>query len=271
MRPYYIALLAFIFLGVAYAGTVTLTGTCTYLQRQGMINFTIANSGNDTAYSMAVIPFIKNARADPAYYTIRSLGPGQSNESDISLGNITMDGSYVDYFLVGYQQGSQSFFSVFPCMVNFGRTAVSLVQIIGANVTSSQGAYNITAEMINEGHGPIDANVTIILPPTFAFANGSSRVLELAPLKIGYVKFGLEGQGGIVSVQGVISAQYIEGNESYSAMRVISIVPNVLHTSPLIIEMAPILIIVVLVILLAAFIILRRNFRKKMHAHKADA
>ena len=88
---------------LAFAGTVVLTGTCASVVKNNTVNFSIANSGNDSAYGLIVNPYISGANVI-GNYSIARLDPGSTANFAVRLSNITAKGTYVDYFVVDYQQ-----------------------------------------------------------------------------------------------------------------------------------------------------------------------
>jgi len=113
---------------LAFAGTVVLTGTCASVVKNNTVNFSIANSGNDSAYGLIVNPYISGANVI-GNYSIARLDPGSTANFAVRLSNITAKGTYVDYFVVDYQQGSSFFSAMFPCWLEFGVSATSPIYL----------------------------------------------------------------------------------------------------------------------------------------------
>jgi len=107
-------------IGIASAGTVTLSGGCPpAVISNNAISFSLSNSGNDSAFNLVLTPFIQTAESVNSSYAINSLGPGASAIVNVSVKNIREPGTSGAYFILEYQQGSAVFAAVFPCLVHF--------------------------------------------------------------------------------------------------------------------------------------------------------
>ena len=162
--------IAVLAVGMAGASTVTLTGSC----RSGIINatnnsmqFNISNSGNGTASEMLIEPEISGAQlAGNSTILIPFVEPGISYPQRILFSNLTMPGSYVERFVVRYSQGASTFTTVFPCLVNINRRAVSLLAITGITRTGDRLVMNIS----NMADYPITAEVSAYAPQDFVLS-----------------------------------------------------------------------------------------------------
>ena len=65
----------------AYAGTVTLTGSCPNRVLGGAALFNLTNSGNDTAADVTIVPHIPGAHTASASYSVASLPPSSFRSS----------------------------------------------------------------------------------------------------------------------------------------------------------------------------------------------
>ena len=100
--------------GALNAGTVSLTGTCSHSLGNNTVLFSLENSGNDSAYNVHVLPSIEGE--GQRTYNLGTLEPKGYLYTYVNITNISAMGTYADYFTVAYQQDTQSFVAVFPCL-----------------------------------------------------------------------------------------------------------------------------------------------------------
>ncbi len=155
-----------LFLGVAGAGTVSITGTCS----TGAINnasnyatFSLINSGNQTATGLLVLPKFGGATAINSSEPLQSLAPGQNVTMKFYFNNFSTPGSYAGSFTVAYAQGASSFFALFPCVLSFVNYTSGIVQISAIN----QSGNTISVSLVNLGAIPYNVSVGMLLPPEF--------------------------------------------------------------------------------------------------------
>ncbi len=160
---------------LAGASTVTLTGSCysnVVNQTNNYIIFNLANSGNGTATNLLIEPIIEGASTSNATLLIPLVAPGGRYSEKIYLSNFTMPGSYAERFVARYSQGSSTFTTLFPCIVNIETNAQSLIGITG--LSAHDGILDVN--MSNIADYPILANISIFAPPSFSFPNGTRSV-----------------------------------------------------------------------------------------------
>ncbi len=203
-------------LGTANAGTVIITGTCnSNLAPGNFLNFALFNNGTDTAYSLLISPIIPNALPAENTYSISSLPSGVNTATKIGLLNITGRGSYASALILNYQQGQQTFTALFPCMVNFGNATNSTLRVFPAANTligNSSNIVKIGVNITNGGNNNLDANVSILVPPTFRNLSSSSYLITIGPFQTKSLVFTYALPPGQVSYSAAISASYtLEG------------------------------------------------------------
>jgi len=184
-------LLAFLLLNFVSAFTVTLTGTCQREIVNNTLNFTISSTGNGTVYNLVFSPFVPNATV-VGNYSLASLAPGTSNSIYIKLENVTAKGSYAAYVLLAYQQSSDFFTALFPCLVNFGNVVANSNLFISAKYTFLNSTVAVVnATVFNAERTPIMANVSVLLPPAIKTIGPSSQLVSLSPYNSTNVYFKL--------------------------------------------------------------------------------
>lgn len=212
-KIFLLSIMVFIF-GVAYGGTVTLTGTCTKALSQNNIVFNLSNSGNDTAYNIHVIPSIYYAQTNSSYYVSPSIGPNGVFVANILLQNITANGTYIDYMTVAYQQGGSVFSALFPCSASFN-TQTSSQMLLSKNITYINGIYYINVTAFNAGKTGITPNISVILPEGFSYLNQNYNKTYIPGLSHQSYIFKVKNNVG-GSYSGAVAAQYVNDNLSYA-------------------------------------------------------
>ncbi len=203
-----VVLALFALFASSFAGTVTLTGTCKTFITNNSLSFSLANSGNDSAFDLIVNPYVTGANVVGNYSWSR-LGPGSVANFSILLSNITAKGTYVDYIVVNYQQGNGFFSALFPCWLEFGVPATSQLYLSSAfsHVNASVGLVNVT--LMDAGTSSVDANVSLLVPPYVHVIGPAFISLNIAPSKLVHTKFEIDTNNlhGI-AFDGVVYASY---------------------------------------------------------------
>lgn len=153
--------------GSPWAGTVTLTATCSSGFNNGTpyLGLSIMNSGNDSARNMSVLPHFSGLPSNAQSELIPVLQPNQTVNMEFQAGPLRYPGTYAGYFAAAYLQDSQGFSSYFPCTVGFNSSAHGLVYL---SVSNSGG--NITATVSNYYQSAVNVSVDNIVPPEFTTA-----------------------------------------------------------------------------------------------------
>ena len=227
MKPLAISALAMILLvGIASAGTVTITGICrNNLLPGNVLNFTLLNTGNDTAQNLILSPMLSGARPQNLTYPIPYLPPNLNITTLIKVVNITRDGSFPDALILTYQQGTSTFQTIFPCIVDIGMGTSSQLYL-STNTLASKGNVSINVSVVNGGAGTLDANVSEFLPPQFSPTSPISYFVNLGPYATKNLLFTAKYPISSASYTGAIGAQYFLDNLSYARMAPISIVAS---------------------------------------------
>lgn len=251
--------------GVASAGTVTLTGVCVNPSLNSTaVNFTLTNSGNDTAYSLVMSPVVQNAQPSQNTYGANALGPQARLSLNVSFSNVNKRGARGAYFIVAYQQGGSVFTAVFPCLISFYVRTSSQVLLTPYISAGANGNTTVRVSAFNAGQGTIQANVSLMLPPTFTFRGSRNYTLALGPYQTGNVTFllgfplsGLQASYGAAAV-----ASYVASNLSYATLATFTISaqkPASAALSSLILGAAALAVLLVLALI---FVSLRRKKRR---------
>jgi hypothetical protein len=175
MKLIVILLSAFVLFGIVSASTVTLTGSCygqLVNQTNNYIIFNLTNSGNGSATNFVLEPILQGASTQNKSITIPVVAPSGSYSEKIYLSNFTLPGSYVERFVASYSQGSSTFITLFPCLVDINQQAQSLLGI--TNIGKASGS--IYANISNIADYPINAQVVAYAPPAFTVKSPSQNV-----------------------------------------------------------------------------------------------
>jgi hypothetical protein len=204
--------------GMSAAGTLTLTGSCSKPLDGNTVIFALSNSrlSNDTAYNITLQQFIAGARSAESYQFSR-LAPGEATNASIMLSNITARGTYADYFAATYQQGTNFFTAVFPCLLSFNNATMSQIYLTPSAASGPNETEKVSVSLLNAGSSNITANVSLILPPTFSYISGRRLSVGLVPYEGKNVSFYLGLPPSAQASYGVAAAvQYEKGNLSYA-------------------------------------------------------
>lgn len=218
-------LLLLIFLvQVNHAGTVILTGTCDSTLASGnAINFSLVNKGNDSAYSLMLSPIVFGAKPDNNTYSISSLSPNQNVTTMVHLVNITGKGSFVDAFILDYQQGQQTFTALFPCLVNIGNATSSELHIYASSQVNSSNVARVSVNVTNAGNNQISVNVSALVPPTFGKHSNTSYIITLDPFQTKNLIFVYSLPPGQVSYSAAITANYLFKGLNHASLATITV------------------------------------------------
>lgn len=248
------------------AGTVTLTGTCrSNLNQNGSINFSIANSGTESASSVVLQSYYAFSDKLTGTYSTSQISPDKAALFDInsSIGNNT--GSFAYYFLVTYQQGTQLFTVVFPCVVQNHGAHLSLLGISNVTVQDiNSTTAKVNGSIYSFSSKSISGNITLILPPELE-RNGS-RISSFAITPYQYHNFtlysNLPSQNNTYS--GAVALEYSSNGTTYSSVYIIKITPYSAGQNQLkgyLVQAA-----IIAIIIIIALLILRQRIMRKRRA-----
>jgi hypothetical protein len=255
--------------GIAVSGTVSLTGTC-YPQPvsapSGNATFNLLNTGNESATSILIVPNFNGGSAVNRSVSLSSLSPGQNVTFTFQFDNLSTPGSYAGSYSAAYSQGSQTFFALFPCIINFGKVTSSLVRITSVYVKGN--AANVS--LVNLASAPIIVNVSMMMPEGFSFSP-LSRLVYLGPHASNNTMFAVsQPTVSGVSYSAGTSASYTSGGLHYATLLTYTLnfykAPG-LASSPYTVYAIAALIIIVL----AGLILLSILRKKKSGASKRGA
>ncbi len=257
-----------LFFGMASAGTVSLTGTCSngvISNASNYTTFSLLNSGNETATSLLVLPKFAGGTALNGSESLQSISPGQNRTMKFYFNNFSTPGSYAGSFTVAYSQDTSSFFVLFPCILNFVNHTSSVVDVSGIN----QSGNTINVSLVNLGSSTLNVRVAMLLPPEFN-AYPSNQSVALQPGAMQKVGFSFTHPPlSQVSYGIAASASYDANGLHYTTIRqsVLSFYTSTPSVSPLL-QYLP-YIIALVVILLIIFMIVFAIIRKRRRAHVA--
>lgn len=251
--------------GAARAGTVSLSGSCrNFLLPGNILNFTLYNSGNDTAYNLIVSPKIFGAKAVNSTYTLSSVQPGINYTVYIKFTNITHQGSYAYGSVVAYQQGvGQTFTAIFPCLINIGKPATSQVFLTTTNSVAN-GRAVINVSLFNAGTPQLNVSITPLLPPLFSFVTNSSYTLSIKPYSTRNASFIVTFPISQSTYTGAVSANYILNNVSYSTLALVYVNAQPSQAS----KTLPLLYIGIGVVILVLLILIILSLRRRRRTRK---
>ncbi len=239
--------------GIAYAGTVTLTGTCTQQLNQNALSFSLHNSGNDSAFDVVVVPVMGSLRG--AAYESNSLGPGRTfnfTEPIVQHAN----GSYAYYFTTSYEQGSSSFDAVFPCMARFGNNANGDIGL-GYSVSQDGMNYTVYVSVQNNGSADITDNVSLMLPQSFVYVSQPFELVNASAHGTAGASFTVRSSAA-GSYSGAAVSNYQVNGTNIASMISIVLAPEGTAQGPVsgvsvlsLFELSSIIIIVMLLLLIA--------------------
>jgi hypothetical protein len=151
----------------AGASTVTLTGGCAPQVVDSAHNafvFNLTNYGNGTATDLYLTPVLSGASTFNGIMLLPVVAPGAHYSESFYLYNFSMPGTYAEYFLASYTQGSEVFTTFFPCLLNVNQSSQGLVRIVTMN--QSGGALSVV--LFNYYNITVNTTVHVQAPPSFA-------------------------------------------------------------------------------------------------------
>ncbi len=250
--------------GVLHAGTVVLTGTCgqTPISANHPYNsFSLLNSGNETASGLIIVPDFSVGNAVNISESVSTITPGQNVTENFYFSNLSMEGSYAGSYEVSYSQGSSSFFTTFPCIINVIKPTVSLLRVLNINVSGRI----LKVSLANVGKSAISANVSLILPQSFSAAPQNATV-DLGPLETTNVSFAIS-YPKLSNVEYPLSAyaSYAIGGLHYATLGTYTLnlyAKQSIFSSQYLIFAAIAVVIIIMVVLIAFSIIRKRKVGK---------
>ncbi len=259
---YLIVILAMLF-GSAEAGTVILSGSCATATSNNSLTFILSNSGNDTAANLVLVPYLSGATAKSNLYSIPSIGENSTIKFNVSFSPRGLAGTYSDYFVLGYEQGSgQEFSALFPCLVSIEKDTVSEVYA-SANVTDMGKVQNVNVSIFNNGPFALQVNVSLLLPPTLIQNSTQNMSVELTPFMQKTLDFPVKTPPSGSSYSAAVAVQYALKGEHYAYQTIFVISGHNAQNSASIYSYLPfalmILAIAVVLILLGRTVVQRRK------------
>ncbi len=207
-------------LAVPAAGTVTLTGGCSGSGRvnSSYISFDLANSGNDTAANMTVVPDFPGLSPYNSVETVAALGPSNSTLLTFYFAAAPYPGGYAGAFFVTYMEGIQTFSATFPCSgMSVGHVAQSRVFV--ANVTRNPSG-TIQALVLNPYASRMNVTVYPFLPLEFN-VSPMNQTVSVPALSRSYVTFNMSGrQAKDTSFSAGIGVSYVLNDTHYSMVSI---------------------------------------------------
>ena len=215
-------LLPFMIAGTAFAGTVTLTGSCIQENAAyGKISFILVNSGNQSASSLSVVPSLIGSGKFYPVYTYNELMPGTQINLSINSQDINGSGVYPAYFNVSYRQGTALYSDVFPCTsgVEIGNATVSSWIMLTYGISNASSGYMIGVNALNAGYGTANATIGLVAPGGLDFSGQSTYDIEMRPGRTYSVNFTLGNMaGGYSSYTAMLYATYRYGGLVHSTI-----------------------------------------------------
>ncbi len=203
--------------GTASAGTVVLTCSCPSTILHNNVTFTLKNTGNDTASNLVLTPHIENAKLSQSSYTLSGIEENSTTHFSIGISNISVPGTYSDYFILAYEQGSgQAFTALFPCLLNMGNMTISEV-FVTTNVIEKGGSSDVNVSLFNAGSQGLTVNVSMSLPPTLVPQSNLSFVINMPPFAQRSVNFSAQTPPSGSSYSAAIAAQYLFDGQHYAS------------------------------------------------------
>lgn len=262
-RYFYVLIILAVAIGNVSAGTVTLTGTCN-IPVHNNLTFKLANTGNDSASNLVLTPHIQNVQLSQSQYTAQSILENSTENFTVSFSNVTIPGSYSDYFVLAYLQGSdQPFTALFPCTVDLYNSTTSEV-FVTSNVISKTLDRIINVSLFNEGAENLSVNVSLLLPPTLG--SDSNIVVNMAPYQHRSLNFSVQNPQSGASYLAMVSAQYEFSGMHYASQSIFAISGSVASTTSFSISpYLPFLAIIVVILVVIALIVLGLRRSRSKH------
>lgn len=221
MKIMLIALMLIASMSLAFGSTVTLTGTCYSKLINASNNYmvlNITNSGNGTATNLLIEPSIQGATTNTSIL-LPIVAPSSTYMEKIYLQNFTLPGSYVENFVTRYSQGSSTFITLFPCLININQNAPSALGITSLELKNKIIKVNIS----NIANYPITAQVSVFTPPSFTVFN-STKNITINKDSNSNISFSISTpQYTNAQFPIAVAVSYINSNVHYSTLAVSSI------------------------------------------------
>ena len=258
------ALFAVLFIASAEGSTVTLTGSCaaqTVNAANNVFVFNLTNYGNGTATDLYLAPLLSGVSTSNSVVLLPVISPGAHYSESFYLYNFSMPGSYAEYFIANYTQGTETFTTIFPCILDVNKSSRSIVQV--SSINQSKGTLNVL--LVNYYNGTINATVHVQAPSSFAILEPDSS-FALGPLSQKRLLFNITTpEYASASFPISVAVSYTSNGVHYAAIAQTSVVfggTGALGASGL--QLTTIAIVAVIVILL--MLIAVSAVRKHVHA-----
>jgi len=208
-------------MSLAFSSTVTLTGTCYSKLVNSTDNYmtlNITNSGNGTATNLLIEPSLQGATTNTSIL-LPIVAPSSTYLEKIYFQNFTKPGSYVENFVTRYSQGSSTFITFFPCLVNINQNAPSAIGITSLALKNKLIRVNIS----NIADYPITAQISVYTPPSFTVLN-STKNITVNKDSNSNVSFSISTpQYTNAQFPIAVAVSYVNSNVHYSSLAVSSI------------------------------------------------
>ncbi len=253
--------------GSVGAGTVILSGSCTGAVSNSNLTFILSNSGNDTAANLVLVPYLNGAIVKNDLYSIPSIGENSTVKLDVNFSAAGLPGTYSDYFILGYEQGSgQEFSALFPCLASIGKNTVSEVYA-SANVTDMGNEQDVNVSIFNNGPQALQVNVSLLLPPALIQSSKPNLSVELTPFMQKTLNFSVKTPPSGSSYSAAVAVQYALKGEHYAYQSIFVVSGHNAQNSANIYSYLPfaliIIVIAVVLALLWRMIVHRKNSAKR--------
>ncbi len=265
--------LAILMIGAVSASTVTLTGTCysgIISDKSNYIQFNLTNSGDGTATNLVITPIIEGARPNNTTISIPLVKPNTTYAEKVYMWNFTTVGSYVERFVVRYDQGTQQFTTVFPCLAYFFKGAQSQLTITALGKNTSGVYVNIS----NVAGYPISAVATVYAPASFSVAP-QSRNITVDGFGTGKASFVVvPPQYSDAEFPIAVGISYINGGVHYATLAITTITfagnpSSKLQLGNILLLLGLLATIVIIIILIIISIIINRRKKRRELQNKA--
>lgn len=213
-------MMALLVASTAYAGTVTLTGTCNQNAGSNTLNFTLSNSGNEAGTNLTVqFTILGPGYGGMENFSISQIAPSGSASLSVPLGGIgAAPGTLPAYFLVKFHQDTEVYNATFPCLVNIGSSTSSQIYLTTNVIAVQPGLTRINATVANQGNTAVNVNLGLILPPSFTYNHGAASSLTIAPHSSNSTQFNVSYTLTNGNFGGAVAAYYLAAGEYHSTI-----------------------------------------------------
>ncbi len=211
----------------AFAGTVTLTGTCvSKLNSNNTINFSISNSGTDSASGLFIQSFPAFSNITTGYYYANQITPEGTAHFAINSSISNSIGTFIYYFIATYQEGTQLFTVVFPCSVKNSETYSSMAGISNVSVKDvNSSTFRVTGSIYSFSQSRISGNIVLIAPPELKRQGSAPVPFSISPYQYSNFTFYGNLQPGNSTYSGAVALEYAYNGINYGSLDIISINP----------------------------------------------